>query len=172
MDMTDLTTDLEDEDAAPKKGGGKLMVIILVVSLLLGGGGFYAAFSGLAPKPGFLGGEEQAADEKESPKAPVESGIAFMPLGEIVIPLSPNARARHLLMEAEIEVDIAELENIEQLRPRILDMFNTYLRAIDETDLDDPSAVIRLRAQLLRRISVVTAPARPRDLLITAFILK
>ncbi|MEM7546937.1 MAG: flagellar basal body-associated FliL family protein [Pseudomonadota bacterium] len=170
--MVDVTDDMADDDSAPKKGSRKLLLIVLVLSLLLGGGGFFAAFSGLAPKPGFLGGEAGDTAGKTPVAAPVDQGIAFMPLGQIVIPLSPRARAKHLLLEAELEVNKGDLSAVEQMRPRILDMINTYLRAIDESDLDDPSAVIRLRAQLLRRASVVVAPARPRDLLITSFILK
>ena len=55
--------------------------------------------------------------------------------------------------------------------PRVLDVLNTYLRAVDVRDLEQPSAIPRLRAQMLRRIQVVTGPDRVRDLLITEFIL-
>jgi flagellar FliL protein len=57
------------------------------------------------------------------------------------------------------------------LMPRILDVLNTYLRAVDVRDLEQPAAIARLRAQMLRRIQVVTGEGRVRDLLITEFIL-
>ena len=56
--------------------------------------------------------------------------------------------------------------------PRIRDMFNTYLRAVEARDLEAQDATLRLRAHLLRRIGVLVAPLEARDLLFTTFILK
>ena len=55
--------------------------------------------------------------------------------------------------------------------PRILDVLNTYLRAVEVRDLEQPASLARLRAQMLRRVQVVTGEGRVRDLLITEFVL-
>jgi flagellar FliL protein len=55
--------------------------------------------------------------------------------------------------------------------PRIVDVTNTYLRALKLADLEDSQALIRLRAQLLRRMQVVTGEGRINDLLIMEFVL-
>ena len=57
------------------------------------------------------------------------------------------------------------------LMPRVLDVLNTYLRAVEVRDLEEPAALARLRAQMLRRIQVVTGEGRVRDLLIAEFVL-
>jgi flagellar FliL protein len=57
------------------------------------------------------------------------------------------------------------------LMPRVLDVLNTYLRAVQARDIEDPAALARLRAQMLRRIQVVTGDGQVRDLLITEFVL-
>jgi flagellar FliL protein len=57
------------------------------------------------------------------------------------------------------------------LLPRIADVLNGYMRAIDVTQLEDPAALVRMRAQLLRRIQIVTGEGRVRDLLVTEFVL-
>ena len=57
------------------------------------------------------------------------------------------------------------------LRPRILDVLNGYLRAVEVAELEDPSALVRLRAQMLRRIQVVAGEGRVNDLLISEFVL-
>ena len=49
--------------------------------------------------------------------------------------------------------------------PRVLDVLNTYLRAVEVRDLEEPASLARLRAQMLRRIQVVTGEGRVRDLL-------
>lgn len=158
------------EAAAPKKRRGPLLVG-LVLALLLGGGGFFATFSGMVNLP-FGGGD--AADAKPEPKPAPEPGDlpAFVQMGEMVIPLGPEATARFLVIEIEIEVRPEDAPALEVLKPRLLDVFNTFLRALDERDIEAPSAAIRLRAQLLRRARAVSAPVEPADLLITAFVLK
>ena len=55
--------------------------------------------------------------------------------------------------------------------PRIVDVLNTYLRAVEVRDLEEPAAMARLRAQMLRRVQVVTGEGRVRDLLVTEFVL-
>ena len=55
--------------------------------------------------------------------------------------------------------------------PRVLDVLNSYLRAVEVSDLEDPSALVRLRAQMLRRVQIVTGEGRVRDLLVTEFVL-
>ena len=59
---------------------------------------------------------------------------------------------------------------IEALEPRILDVLNTYLRAVDLELLQDRRALLMLRAQMLRRVQVVTDDQAVKDLLITEFI--
>ena len=55
--------------------------------------------------------------------------------------------------------------------PRIVDALNTYLRAVEVRDLEDPAALTRLRAQMLRRVQIVTGAGEVRDLLVTEFVL-
>jgi len=151
----------DPQDAAPKKKSKLPLVIGLILALLLGGGGFYATYSGL-----ILGHHEDAA-------LPVEAlpDIAFVPVDPLVITLAPGARARHLRFQAQLEVAKAHQAEVATLMPRILDVLNSYLRAVETKDLEDPVALIRLRAQMLRRVQIVTGEGRVRDLLVTEFVL-
>jgi flagellar FliL protein len=63
-------------------------------------------------------------------------------------------------------------EEVTGLVPRILDVLNGYLRALDVAELEDPDALVRLRSQMLRRIQIVTGEGRVRDLLVTEFVLE
>lgn len=148
----------------PKKRSKKPLLIGLVLALVLGGGGFYATFSGL-----ILGGAEEYAEEEQVP-GPL-TGIAFVPLETIVISLGPDSGSEHLRFTAQLEVADSAAADVTTLAPRILDVVNSYLRAIDTASIEDPHAMARLRAQMLRRIQVVTGEGRVRDLLITEFVL-
>ncbi|KAF0137928.1 MAG: flagellar FliL protein [Xanthobacteraceae bacterium] len=151
-------------EAAPKKRSKKPLLTGLMLALVLGGGGFYAAFSGL-----ILGGGGDHAAENAAP-GPL-MGVAFVPLETMVISLGPDSGSEHLRFTAQLEVIDSAVADVTTLTPRILDVINSYLRAIDTASIEDPHAMARLRAQMLRRIQVVTGEGRVRDLLITEFVL-
>jgi flagellar protein FliL len=152
------------EEEAPKKRSKKPLLIGLVLALVLGGGGFYATFSGM-----ILGAGETHATEEHAP-GPLQ-GIAFVPLETIVISLGPDSGSEHLRFTAQLEVSDSAAADVATLSPRILDVLNSYLRAIDTASIEDPQAMARLRAQMLRRIQIVAGEGRVRDLLITEFVL-
>ena len=158
---------VDGEEETPKKKSKRPLLIGVVLALLLGGGGFYAVYSGMilgAPPT-----EEQAVAH-ETP-ADALPPIAFVPLDPLIISLGPRAGSRHLRFRAELEVDPQYQQDVEKLLPRVLDVLNSYLRAVDLRDIEDPSALINLRAQMLRRIQLVTGEGRVRDLLIMEFVL-
>jgi flagellar FliL protein len=148
-------------EAAPKKRKPLALIIGVVAAAVLGGGGFYATYSGL------LLGEPKEVTPEEAKLA----GIAFVPIEPLVISLGANGQNQHLRFAAHLEVNKAYSDEVTMLQPRILDVLNGYLRAVDMKDLEDPTALIRLRAQMLRRLQIVTGEGRVRDLLITEFVL-
>jgi len=98
-------------------------------------------------------------------------GIAFVPMDPIVVSLPPGASADFLRFTGQLEVEPGQAQAVTELMPRVQDVLNTYLRAVDVRDIEQPSSSVRLRAQMLRRIQVVTGEGRVRDLLISEFIL-
>jgi flagellar FliL protein len=155
-----------ETEAAPKKKSKLPLIIGLVLMLALGGGGFYAVYSGLILGP--AAHKTDAHSEEVPPEALPE--IAFVPLDPMVISLSGSS-ARHLRFSAQLEVPLAYQKDVEHLKPRVMDVLNGYLRAVEVSDLEDPAALIRLRAQMLRRVQIVVGEGRVRDLLIIEFVL-
>lgn len=154
----------EPQEAAPKKKSKKPLIIGLVLALVLGGGGFYATWSGL-----ILGTGEKVAAEGEA-VGPMPD-ISFVPVEALVVSIGPGENGRHLRFSSQLEVAGGHSEEVTTLLPRIVDVMNGYLRAIDPQEFDDPAALVRMRAQLLRRIQIVTGEGRVRDLLVTEFVL-
>lgn len=155
----------QPQDAAPKKKSKKPLIIGLMLALALGGGGFYATWSGL-----ILGPSEPHGTGGEAGAAPLPD-ISFVPVDPLVVSIGPSDANRHLRFASQIEVNGAHGEEVKLLLPRIVDVMNSYLRAIDPAEFDDPAAMMRMRAQLLRRIQIVTGEGRVRDLLVTEFVL-
>ena len=153
-----------DPDTPSQKKSKKPLLIGVVLAILLGGAGFYATWSGM-----ILGaGEDHAAVAEGAAALP---DIAFVPIDPLVISIGPLAEKRYLRFASQLEVTGPQLADVTLLLPHIVDVLNGYLRAIDPAQFDDPAALIRMRAQLLRRIQIVTGDGRVRDLLITEFVL-
>jgi flagellar protein FliL len=147
----------------PAKRSKKPLLLGVGLALMLGGAGFYAAWSGLV-----LGGADH--DDTAADHGPL-TGIAFVPLDTMVVSLGADSGSSHLRFTAQVEVEVAAEADVTLLKPRILDVLNSYLRAIDTASIEDPQAMARLRAQMLRRVQIVTGEGRVRDLLITEFVL-
>lgn len=152
----------ESEDDAPKKGG-KGMLFGLVGAVVLGGAGFAAVYLG------FVGGSSEAEPEMAE-IAPLPT-VNFIEMDNIIVSLGKNASARHLQFRGHLEIDPMYREDVTLLLPRVYDVLNTFLRAVDEEEIARPSSLIKLRAQMLRRIQIVTGEGRVRDLLISEFLL-
>ncbi|MCB1366714.1 MAG: flagellar basal body-associated FliL family protein [Rhodobacteraceae bacterium] len=152
---------------APSTGGRKGLLLGLLGAVILGGGGFYAAYSGL------IGGAGDAGHDTDSPPVatPADPGIGFVPLDPLVVSLGHAATNRYLRFSAQLEIDQLYREEVELLKPRVLDVLNGFLRAVDSRDIESPESLGWLRAQMLRRVQVVTGEGRVRDLLITEFVL-
>ncbi|SIO32126.1 flagellar basal body-associated FliL family protein [Vannielia litorea] len=165
MAEQEAAADAGEEAEAPKKKSR--LPLILGVILMLGGGGgaFFATFTGL------LGGVQGADEMQEeiAEAAPLEP-VAFVPLDPIIIAVRSEGHAAHLRFRAELEVQPGRQEEVTLLMPRILDVLNTYLRAVEVSEIERPSALMSLRAQMLRRIQIVTGEGRVKDLLVTEFV--
>ncbi|NJS39474.1 MAG: flagellar basal body-associated FliL family protein [Rhodobacteraceae bacterium] len=153
------------EEEGVKKRSKLPLLLGVVLALVLGGGGFYATWSGL-----ILGGDSHDMAGHEGAPGPM-TGIAFVPLETMVISLGPDSGSSHLRFTAQVEVVDTAAADVTLLAPRILDVLNSYLRAIDTAAIEDPSAMAKLRSQMLRRVQIVTGEGRVRDLLITEFVL-
>lgn len=154
----------ESDAPAPKKKSRLPLILGLVLFVLGGAGGFIAVQQGL-----LFGGEDETGVEAEV-AAPLPD-IAFVPIEPLVINLGDGARSRYLRFQAQLEVEGPRAADVTKLLPRIVDVLNGYLRAVDLHDVEDRAALVRLRAQMLRRIQLVAGAGRVRDLLITEFVL-
>ena len=167
--MAEAEEPVDGEEDAPKKKSKTGLIIGLVLALALGGGGFFAVYSGMLLAPA---SDDGHGAEGEAPVLVLDlPPVAYVDLDPLVISLGRAASNKHLRFRASLEVEPNYLKDVEGLKPRVLDVLNSYLRAVEIRNLEDPGALIMLRAQMLRRIQLVTGEGRVRDLLILEFVL-
>ena len=169
--MSDTTADPAwGAEETTIKSSTRPLILGLVLALLGGGGGFMAVQMGLvggghaADEAGHDSGDE-AEPVRDLPE------LAFVPLEPLIITLPGGGGRVQLRFSAQLEVEPAYQADVEALRPRITDVLNSYLRAVDMAQLEDPTALVRLRSQMLRRVQIVTGEGRVKDLLIMEFVM-
>lgn len=144
------------EGPKQKTTGGKrkLVLIVAVVLAAAGAGGW---FSGLIPK--LLGGRSEVAAAEPAP--------VFLDLPEIVANLNAGGRrAAYIKLKAKLELARKEDASVVQnAMPRVLDLFQGYLREMRPEELRGTAGTYRLREELVARTNIAAAPARVRDVL-------
>ncbi len=147
-------------EAAPKSKKG--MIISAVLAIVLAGGGFALTYTGILQ--GLLGGSESKAEHGAVPQGPV-----FVPIDTITITLA-GTPARQFRLSAQIEVPPEQALSVAAEMPRVMNVLQGFLRAVDPDQLADRAAWFDLRLKMLYRIRMVLGEDRVRDLLITDFV--
>ena len=156
-----------DAAAPPKARGSRLPLILgLALALAGAGGGFFLVRSGLL---GLGGGTGAAAGLPVEEPLPSLTPAGFVPLPALIVNL-PGGGARFLRFAGQLEVAPEHAAEVTALIPRVVDVLNGYLRAVEPAEVQDPAALLRLRAQMLRRVQVVAGGNRVRDLLVMEFV--
>jgi flagellar protein FliL len=134
---------------APKR---KLKLIIAAVGLLviLGGGATWFFFFRHS-------GEETHAAVVET-KPPV-----FVDVPDMLVNLAaaPGDRVQYLKVKLVLEVkEEKQAEAIKPSIPRVIDIFQTYLRELRVGDLNGSAGLFRLKEELTRRVNTAVAPTQ------------
>lgn len=136
------------EDAAAPKSKRKLIIIgAAVLVLALGGAGWF-----------FLhghGGEKEKHAEAEV-KPPV-----FVDVPEVLVNLAglPGDRVQYLKVKVVLEVkDQPMVAQITPAMPRVMDLFQTYMRELRVADLNGSMGLFRLKEELTRRVNAAISP--------------
>ena len=169
----------------PKKGLPlKLMIIAAAAVLVLGGGGTGAFLMfGPKPAPGAHKDAKHKAKKKDDAKgkdkgkgddkngvqiADGPEGVVFYTLPDIVVNMqTADGKPTFLKLKLTLELpDHDTVDVIEPNRPRLQDMFQTFLRELRPEDLAGSQGSYELRMEILRRVNLVIAPAKINSVLI------
>ena len=162
-----------DAPKEAKKGGKKKLIIIVLGALIaLGAGGW---FSGVIP--GLLHGKEkehEAAASGEGHEAAASSVPVFIDVPEMIANLnSGGRRAAYIKLKAKLELARKEdLITVQNAMPRVVDLFQGYLREMRPEELRGTAGTYRLREELVARTNIAAAPAKVLDVLIVELLVQ
>ena len=149
---------------APKPNRKSILIPLLAfAALAIGGASGFFAF-------GFQKSTSEHDLKTETGPREDEEKTEFVQLPPMVVTLPEGAQTRHLRIAAHLEGESGAKHNVEAQVPRVVDALNTYLHALELADLADPAAMIRLRAQMMKRVELALDVQGVKDLLIMEFI--
>jgi flagellar protein FliL len=156
-----VAQDVTGTPPAPGRPGRKkkLLLLIGVPLLLLGAGGTAAWKLGLIPG---LHGDAGAPAVAQAAPPPV-----LLDLPEIVTNLNATTR-RSTFVKLRAKLEVARPQDVSVVQaamPRLMDLFQTYLRETRPEELRGSVGTHRLREELVARANVAAAPARITDVL-------
>lgn len=98
----------------------------------------------------------------------------FFELPDIIANLNSGAR-RAVYVKVKPRLELARAEDEPVVRaalPRLMDMFQTYLREMRPEELRGSAGMYRLREELLARANVAVTPAKVIDVLFVEMLIQ
>lgn len=158
---------------AGEEGGGKkfklrlsykkLAILAVPLVLALGAGGYFAKDYVMD----MVGMSSSDSEEVAGPKV-------YYNLPEMVVNLSSrDTRAKYLKLKVSLEAPNQDvLDALNPVMPRVLDMFQLYLRELRSSDLEGSAGIYRLKEELLRRINLELHPKQINRVLFNEIIVQ
>ena len=172
------------EGGEPRKKGLPLKMLIIagVAGILVLGGGGAGAFLLLGHKPA---DKADAAHKKPKKKKDEKGGDAKPDKNGAIITDGPDgvvcytmpdmvgnmqtADGKPTFLKLKLTFELPDHDTVDALepnRPRLQDMFSTFLRVLRPEDLAGSQGAYQLRLEVLRRVNLVIAPAKINAVLI------
>jgi len=176
-----------DEEGRKRGGSRKMLILILLPLLLIIGGAAGAYFTGmLDPLLGGSssgseaahggddghgggggdahggGGDGHGGDDGHGGEAGALGHTVFYDLPEMIVDLNTTGRQQHYL-KVRVSLELAyqqDVARVEEVMPRVIDNFQTFLRELRVEDLQGAAGIYRVREELLRRVGNAVRPAQ------------
>ncbi len=162
------------KEGSPPKQGGRRKLLLLAVPLLVIGLGAGLWFSGVLPH--VLGLQKPASEQQGTEKEKDAARLVpvFVDLPEMVANLNaPGRRPAYIKLKARVELAKAgDQAAFIAAQPRVIDLFQTYLREMRPEELRGSAGTYRLRAELIARANIAVTPARITDVLFSELLVQ
>jgi flagellar FliL protein len=161
-----------EEGATGSPKGSRKKLVLLAVPVVMAAIGSGLWFSGILPS---LLGKGHAHDGKSADAKPADTKPpSFVEVPELVANLNAGTR-RTSYVKLHTRLEVAKPEDVAIVNanmPRLLDLFQTYLREMRPEELRGSAGSYRLREELIARANVAVQPARVVDVLFTEMLIQ
>lgn len=156
FDIDLSTNNKAGQDNGEKKPGKKLSFIIgsvIVLTALFGI--FYEKFNG----------ETNVR----------ESSTIFIPMDEITVNLRQGVENTPSWLKIKVTLEVhgkGNEEVVKNMLPKIVDIFQTYLKELRKSDLDGSFGIYKIKDEMMLRINTILYPAKIEEILFQDFMMQ
>jgi flagellar FliL protein len=99
----------------------------------------------------------------------------FVPLEEITVNLRNGLENNPAWLRIKVSLEVNGKSNydmVSQMTPKIVDVFQTYLKELRKSDLDGSFGIYKIKDEMMLRINTIIYPARIEAILFQEFIMQ
>ena len=144
-----------------KKNGISILLIILICAFI-GGWWFYKSLQSEQ-----LTQQAQLSDDINK--------IMFVPLDEITVNLKHGVSQNMTWLRIKVTLEVQGKNNydvVSQLTPKIVDIVQTYLKELRQSDLEGSFGIYKIKDEMMMRINTVLHPVRIEAILFQEMIIQ
>jgi flagellar protein FliL len=141
---------VEGEEGGAPTGSKRKLIIIVSAALVLmfgGVGGYFMFFS--------------KKHDAKTEEAAAAKPTVFMDVPEVMVNLAAGAGERTQYLKVKVVLEVKDqplVAEIQPVLPRVMDIFQTYLRELRPSDLNGSAGMFRLKEELTRRVNAAISP--------------
>ncbi len=157
---TNSKRETNDNIASKPKNKQTLIIGATIVALLGGGGLIYSKFYSDTANP------IQNVDDKKT---------IFVPMNEITVNLKQGIENNTSWLKVHVTLEVigkTNYETVTKMMPKIMDVFQTYLKELRKNDLDGSFGIYKIKDEMLLRINAILYPAKIEDILFQDFMMQ
>lgn len=102
------------------------------------------------------------------------SGVVFLEIPKMIVSLSSDDdQPRYLSLSVQLEMESsADKRAVQEVMPRVVDQFQTFLREMRVQDLRGAKGLYRLKLELLGRVNAAAYPVKVKNILLQDMIIQ
>lgn len=150
-DSGDKQLDKDNKDLKGKNRS-KIVLLLVVVGILLGIGIVYSIID---------------PDKAATSLVKDESSSMFLPMEEITVNLRNNGDGSNTWLRIKVSLELQGQSNYDmalKMMPKIVDVFQTYLKELRKTDLDGSFGIYKMKDEMTMRINTILYPISIRGI--------
>ena len=149
----------------------RLILPLLIVFVIVGGTVAFLTSKDLMEKAkGLLSGVMASAGSEQT--AATAAPPVYQDVPELLVNLPRSAQTRYVRLAVTLALKEEGRAKVVEATPRIVDAFQTFLRSLDEHDLEGAAGLYRVRSELLRRVQAIVPQAHVEQVLVRDFVLQ
>lgn len=153
----------EQVEEAPKSTKKKKIIIGVLLLALIAGVGVFITVKKQKEKQH----AEEAAAAASAENGTAKEAAVFHDLDDMIINLNTEGKSVSF-MKIKMTLEVAkkgDLEEVKKMMPKVMDVFQMYMRELRPSDMQGSVGLYRLKEELLLRVNKIVYPAQVNDIL-------